>query len=85
MTMMWCSFKPQHDINVTPAHLKCPYGFSRNDFSRKFDQWQIRRKKFSDSDLSFASNSLLKQALSVHGRANRSPGTNDVKGGMKVA
>ena len=42
------------------AHLKCHYGFSKTEFSRKFDQWRARRKKNSDSDLSLASNSLLK-------------------------
>ena len=25
--------------------LKCDYGFSKNDFSRKSDQWRARRKK----------------------------------------
>ena len=30
---------------ITNLNLKCPYGLSRNDSSRKFDQWQIRWKK----------------------------------------
>ena len=37
-------------------------------------------EKISESDLSFASNSLLKQ---VHGRTKKSRGTNDVKGGRR--
>ena len=47
-------------ISYTLIHFKCHYGFSKNDFSRKFDQWWARQKKFSESDMSFASNSLLK-------------------------
>ena len=62
--------------------LKCPYGFSRNNFSRKFDQWQIRRKKNSDSDLSFVSNSLLKSGTFGWRPRKQKPG--NVKEGMKV-
>ena len=36
--------------------LKCQYGFSQNDFSRKSDQWRARRKTFQNQ----ISNSLLK-------------------------
>ena len=32
-------------ITIHGCYLKCPCGFSRNDFSRKFDQWQIRLEK----------------------------------------
>ena len=32
-------------ISYTLIHFKCHYGFSKNDFSRKFDQWWARQKK----------------------------------------
>ena len=38
-------------------------------------------KRFSESDLSFASNSLLKSGAFGSRTRNRSPGMNDVKGG----
>ena len=43
-----------------------------------------QNEKISESDLSFANDLLLKQVLSVHGRAKRSTGTNDVKGGTQA-
>ena len=45
--LIWLPFTAQMEIRTLGClkPLKCPYGFSRNDFSRKFDQWQIRRKK----------------------------------------
>ena len=55
--------------------VKCHYGFNKNDFfSRKFGQWRARRKKISESDLSFGSSSLLKSGAFGSRPRKQNPG-----------
>ena len=35
----------EQSITLSDRLLKCHYGFSKNDFSKKSDQWRARRKK----------------------------------------
>ena len=64
------------------SKLKCHYGFSKNDFSGKFDQWRARRKKIFRIGFVVCHQFTFKiRRFWFTTAQNRSPLTNDVKGG----
>ena len=56
--------------------LQCHYGFSKIDFLESLINGEQDEKKISESDLSFASNSLLKSGAFGSRPRKQKPGTN---------